>query len=117
MNLNLNDALIAEKYPEVTNRLFDGLFVPFGFIKNNMMPTIPTIKNDHNEALEEKECIEESIYDALFELAKFKLPKRFTKKKRIPLTPQKSPKRQKSPKSQKNAKKREKIITQFRSTF
>lgn len=117
MNLNLNDALIAEKYPEVTNRLFDGLFVPFGFIKKNIMPTISTIKNDHNEALEEKECIEESIYDALFELAKFKLPKRFTKKKRIPLTPQKSPKRQKSPKSQKNAKKREKIITQFRSTF
>jgi len=117
MNLNLNDALIAEKYPEVTNRLFDGLFVPFGFIKNNMMPIIPTIKNDHNEALEEKECIEESIYDALFELAKFKLPKRFTKKKQIPLTPQKSPKRQKSPKSQKNAKKREKIITQFHSTF
>jgi len=117
MNLNLNNALIAEKYPEVTNRLFDSLFVPFGFIKNNMMPTIPTIKNNHNEALEEKECIEESIYDALFELAKFKLPKRFTKKKRIPLTPQKSPKRQKSPKSQKNAKKREKIITQFRSTF
>lgn len=114
MNLNLNDALIAEKYPEVTNRLFDGLFVPFGFIKNKTSP--PSIKNYHDEALEEKEkeCIEESIYDALFNLAKFKLPKRFTKKKRITLTPPKSPK---SPKSQKNAKKREKIITQFQSTF
>lgn len=111
MNLNLNDALIAEKYPELTNRLFDGLFVPFGFIKNKTSP--PSIKNYHDESLEEKEkeCIEESIYDALFNLAKFKLPKRFTKKKRITLTPPKSPK------SQKNAKKREKIITQFHSTF
>ena len=109
MNSNLNEALIAEKYPEFTNRMFDSLLVPFGIIKtkNNNVK-----KYDNYDDVQATECIDISVYDTLFDLAKFKLPKRYTRKKTLA-----SPNTQKTQKTQKNAKKREKIITQYHSIF
>lgn len=109
MNSNLNEALIAEKYPEFTNRMFDSLLVPFGIIKTKNNNVKKYDNYDNYDDVQATECIDISVYDTLFDLAKFKLPKSYTRKKTLA-----SPNTQKT---QKNAKKREKIITQYHSIF
>ena len=77
MNKSLNDALTDVKYPEFTNRLFDSLLIPFGIIQNKNY-----IKESHDYTKETcYECLEEDVYDCLFNLAKYKMPKVLTKKK------------------------------------
>ena len=108
MNKTLNQALNDAKYPEFTNRLFECLVIPFGGIQNKEFKGYKGYKEDSSNE-RSYECLEEDVYDSLLNLAKYKMPKILTKKKPIL--------KDKKTKTQKNAKKREKIITQIRSTF
>lgn len=110
MNKTLNQALNDAKYPEFTNRLFECLVIPFGGIQNKEFKGYNGYKEDSSNE-RSYECLEEDVYDSLLNLAKYKMPKILTKKKLI-LKDKKT-----KTKTQKNAKKREKIITQIRSTF
>ena len=110
MNKTLNQALNDAKYPEFTNRLFECLVIPFGGIQNKEFKGYKSYKEDSSNE-RSYECLEEDVYDSLLNLAKYKMPKILTKKK--PILKDKKTKT----KTQKNAKKREKIITQIRSTF
>ena len=108
MNKTLNQALNDAKYPEFTNRLFECLVIPFGGIQHKEFKGYNGYKKDSSNE-RSYECLEEDVYDSLLNLAKYKMPKILTKKKPIL--------KDKKTKTQKNAKKREKIITQIRSTF